>query len=61
MTLIRFRVSVLALVALLALVSAGQAAEPTKIPIRFTTPGKGQLSLGVYDDAGTLIRRRAGL
>ena len=59
MTLIRFRVSVLALVALLALVSAGQAAEPTKIPIRFTTPGKGQLSLGVYDDSGMLIRSLA--
>jgi hypothetical protein len=43
-------------VALLALASAGRAAEPTKIPIRFTTPGKGQLSLGVYDDSGTLIR-----
>jgi flagellar hook assembly protein FlgD len=36
--------------------AAGQAADPTKIPIRFTTPGKGQLSLGVYDDSGMLIR-----
>ena len=41
---------------LLALASAGQAAEPTRIPIRLTKPGKGQLSLGVYDDSGTLIR-----
>jgi len=36
--------------------AAGQAAEPTRIPIRFTTPGKGQLSLGVCDDSGMLIR-----
>jgi hypothetical protein len=47
---------VLAIAALLALASAGPAAEPTKIPIRFSTPGKGQLSLGVYDNSGTLIR-----
>ena len=56
MMLIRFPASLLAFVALLALASAGQAAEPTKIPIQFTTPGKGQFSLGVYDDSGTLIR-----
>jgi len=43
-------------ITLLALASAGQAAEPTKLPIRLTTPGKGRLSLGVYDDSGTLIR-----
>ena len=48
MMLIRFPASLLAFVALLALASVGQPAEPTKIPIRFATPGKGQFSLGVY-------------
>jgi len=61
MKIIRFPATVLAGIALLALMSAGQSAELMKIPIRFTTPGKGQLSLGVYNDSGTLIRRRAGL
>ncbi|HUS59225.1 MAG TPA: FlgD immunoglobulin-like domain containing protein, partial [Planctomycetota bacterium] len=42
-----------------ACVSSTFAAEPPRPAVRFDVPAKGHFSLGVYDDAGTLIRSLA--
>ena len=47
-------IDVLAVV--LASASLAYGAGPPSIPIEFTSPGKGFLSLGVYDDSGMLVR-----
>jgi len=45
------------LVSVMLLVAVqGLCGEPASMPVAFDSPGKGLLSLGVYDESGTLVR-----